>query len=691
MVHDFLSSGMWRDLFDRVFWVPLRNLKERPAPGYNLERFFFDEFFRPEGDRSGKLFAEETTKALKDNRTLFVLDGWDEVDRIANAGSDMSSFLRELLHRPNVIITSRPSASIPVPDQQPIDLELETIGFNPTQVDEYIEKTHGKTNAKKVDEIKTFLQSHELVRSLVRIPIQLDAFCYCWNDFNSDRGNMPETISALYQAIQTSLWKKDIEQLEKEHWRKRIQASDLKNADQLGVEKHVKDEVGFLEYLAFVGLVADKLEFESDYLNECATNSGSDLMLDKTLPCLSFLRSSEPSAEPIYQSYHFIHLTFQEYFAARYFVQHWKHCQPFKQHLFGQQSNSDVTPVEFLKKNKYNVRYDIMWRFVAGLLDKEDKEKNAGNFFEEIEKAPIDLLGPTHQRLVMHCLSETVHLRREVRKPREELLLQWVLFERDFTGSSTFVRESELPEEVFHSALTTSGRKLDFLSALYYPQRHLSERMVATLVELFKDESSDVRCSAAEALGNQSTLSDTTMAALMELFKDESSDVRCSAAEALGNQSTLSDTTIATLIELFKDENWSKQRSAASALGKQSTLSDTTVAALIELFKHKDQSIRSSAAKALGNQSTLSDTTIAALIELFKHKDQSIRSSAAKALGNQSTLSDTTIAALIELFKDEDRSVRRSAASALGNQWTLSDTTIAALIELFKDEDRSMH
>ncbi|KAK1634576.1 hypothetical protein BDP81DRAFT_462415 [Colletotrichum phormii] len=145
IVHGFVRSGIWRDLFDRVLWVPLRTLKERPATGYNLESLFFDEFFRPRGNRTGELFAEETRKALKDNRTL--------------AGSDISRFLRKLLHQPNIIITSRPSA------------KLETIGFNPAQVDEYIEVTHVKTDTRKVDEIKTFLQSHELIRSLVRIPM----------------------------------------------------------------------------------------------------------------------------------------------------------------------------------------------------------------------------------------------------------------------------------------------------------------------------------------------------------------------------------------------------------------------------------------------------------------------------------------------------------------------------------------
>ncbi|KDN59861.1 hypothetical protein CSUB01_11030 [Colletotrichum sublineola] len=54
-------------------------------------------------------------------------------------------------------------------------------------------------------------------------------------------------------------------------------------------------------------------------------------------------------------------------------------------------------------------------------------------------------------------------------------------------------------------------------------------------MDLCKDKASNVRESAANALGKQSTLSDTAMAALMELFKDKNSNARRSAARALGN------------------------------------------------------------------------------------------------------------------------------------------------------------
>ncbi|KAF9872599.1 hypothetical protein CkaCkLH20_09778 [Colletotrichum karsti] len=143
---------------------------------------------------------------------------------------------------------------------------------------------------------------------------------------------------------------------------------------------------------------------------------------------------------------------------------------------------------------------------------------------------------------------------------------------------------------------------------------------MAALMELFKDEDSSIRFSAAKAIGKQSTLSDTTMAALVELFKNEDRDVRKSAAKAIGKQSTLSDTTMVALVGLFKDEDWEVRESAAIAISMQSTLSDTIMAALIGLFKDEDSYVRSYAAQALGKQSTLSDTIMAALV-LFKDEN----------------------------------------------------------------------
>ena len=59
IVHDFVYGKMWRDLFDRLLWVPLRNLKRkerRQVAGYNFGHLFRDEYLsqHPEGDALAK-------------------------------------------------------------------------------------------------------------------------------------------------------------------------------------------------------------------------------------------------------------------------------------------------------------------------------------------------------------------------------------------------------------------------------------------------------------------------------------------------------------------------------------------------------------------------------------------------------------------------------------------------------------
>ncbi|KAK1656686.1 hypothetical protein BDP55DRAFT_521187, partial [Colletotrichum godetiae] len=569
IVHDFVEKGMWQYRFARVLWVPLRNLKTWHGPKYGttemLRHIYLQQ--RPDDESLARALQQHMEDSMS-RGNLFILDGLDEVSELLDEqhNPDMFRFLVELLNRTNVIITTRPHVSLPHDFQKP-DLELETIGFRSDQVEAYLKAVSTPIVSRN---IQSFLQKSPLMRSLVRIPIQLDALCIVWDEtLDIDR---LKTMTQVYQAIVERLWRKDIKRL-------RESQPHVKAMSSREIEHHVMEEIQLLESLAFSGMCSNLIEFQSvhrDAVCDFIRPAQTSLPVYETLGRLSFLRTSDGAADPATRSHHFLHLTFQEYFAAKYFVRMWtnKTLRYFDLNR-RRKGYCEVSPNVFLGENKYTGRYDIMWRFVAGLLD---EEKKANDFFEEIEKKPIDLLGPTHQRLVMHCLSETVYLISKVRRHKEDQLSKWVLFERDFTGSSRFPRESEIPDQVLNRVLGASG-----------------------------DKDSNVRSSAAEALGKQSTLSDTTTAALVGLFKDEKRNVRRSAAEALGNQSTLSETTMAAIVGLLKDEDWNVRYSASITVGNQSTLSDTTMAAFVELFKDEDSDVQRSAAEALSKQSTLSD------------------------------------------------------------------------------------
>ena len=126
-------------------------IRGRVGPGYNFHYLFHHEYFVQR--REGKDLAEALWRKIEESkcgRTLFVLDGLDEVVDILH--SDMGNFLGHLLNQPNVVITARPHASFPL-YFHPLDLEVETIGFNPEQVKSYLENTNIVHDQQKAEEI----------------------------------------------------------------------------------------------------------------------------------------------------------------------------------------------------------------------------------------------------------------------------------------------------------------------------------------------------------------------------------------------------------------------------------------------------------------------------------------------------------------------------------------------------------
>ncbi|KAJ5738033.1 peptidase C14 [Penicillium malachiteum] len=93
---------------------------------------------------------------------------------------------------------SRPNARIPTQVQK-LDLELETT---------YLENYPGIDQ--RLSEVQAFLELNWLLQELVRIQIQLDAFCYTWEGASS---TSLSTMTNIYQAIEQKLWRKDVVKL----------------------------------------------------------------------------------------------------------------------------------------------------------------------------------------------------------------------------------------------------------------------------------------------------------------------------------------------------------------------------------------------------------------------------------------------------------------------------------------------
>ncbi|KIW21958.1 uncharacterized protein PV07_12642, partial [Cladophialophora immunda] len=618
IVFDFISAGMWDE---PVLPYPLDTSAEVKSD------VFFSTHEYPE---SAALELHKAINDPKSTHTLFILDGLDEVSQDFAKDSDIFQLLLYLLNRPNVVITSRPYATLPR-GLDSFDLELETIGFYPEQVTTYLRKS--LSDPSKVEKIQSFLSDHWLVQGLVRIPIQLDALCLTWDDGDSFV-EAPETMTCLYQAIELKLWRKDIVRLCERHPdRSPPHSTDLQDMGRRGIEMFVEDEIMLLETLAFTGLHNDIMDFNADLVETICESSECLKQIfvpKKILQNVSFLRTSEPSSTNKRKYYHFLHLTFQEYFAARYFVRHWKNqhqleCLHFERSRLIKGRTEKLSPAGFLQEHKYSIRYNILWRFVTGLL--QDEEAHVMHFFEVVQD-PLDLLGPGHQRLIMHCLSEVTRSNSpsnftSVRQDLEMTLSDWLRFECNFHGQAELAREIEFPEKVVCSMLRneSEGVRVAILGSLARRPRIQLSIIMVVISFLEQSQPASIIKAALMVLERQSSLSSDSVEKVAARLDHKNRYVRRAALTVLQGQSSLSSESVERVAARLEYEDRHVQQAAIRVLRCQFSLSSESVEKVAARLDHKDWHVRWAALTVLQGQSSLSSESVERVAAQLGHKN----------------------------------------------------------------------
>ncbi|KAF9113240.1 hypothetical protein BGX30_006985, partial [Mortierella sp. GBA39] len=318
------QSGLWAGRFKAVLWLPLRRLRGTTCG--NQEKLLCEKVFTSQLDREHKELAHTLAAWAKEGNVLFILDGLDEIATdVKREDSSIKELLRELLDNEHVIITSRPSG-LDASLLRSIDLELETIGFSQEDVKEFIDRALKPGPARTVQD---FIQRTPLIQGLVNIPVQLDVICFCWESLLQDGSSI--TITGLYRLMSRKLWRKDALGLGKKAGGQVLTEEEVNDLSPKAIDKLMNVEMHHLGYLAFKGLVNNhQIEFDHRTLletfndleeyRERLKNESVPPQLLGMLKKTSFLHSADADIDPYkknsQQTWSFLHLTFQEYFAA---------------------------------------------------------------------------------------------------------------------------------------------------------------------------------------------------------------------------------------------------------------------------------------------------------------------------------------------------------------------------------------
>jgi len=359
--------------------------------------------------------------------------------------------------------------------------------------------------------------------------------------------------------------------------------------------------------------------------------------------------------------YGFMHLTFEEYYAARYLVARSR------------------TRAKLIRQHLHDPRWDepilLALGFVGLDYPQEAAELLETAILAQGEAAEEEGLTSSHQEdllgrdflFALRCLADQIPTDPLlVQRLVERLVDEW-LYQH---GSGRFQR--------YRQALAERAAQLQGSSA--------DPALIRLLTAALRDDHPDVRSSAAGALGRLEPQSPEVVPALLAALRDDHSQVRDAAAFALGRLGPQSPEVVPALLAALRDDHSQVRDAAAGALGRLEPQSPEVVPALLAALRDDHPQVRDAAAGALGQLEPQSPEVVSALLATLRDDTPDVRGAAAFALGQLEPQSPEVVPALLATLRDDHPQVRGAAAGALGNLGPQSPEVVPALLATLRDD-----
>ena len=380
----------WANGFDEyysdkiVFFFKFRWFNENVNKLTNISLKTFLRFGTGLSEEKFKSIYEEIAK--EPQKAILIFDGLDEyhddpiscleqsriIPNDPNTGtSAMNLFIKlvlgDLFKGATVVVTSRPTAD-DLYSRLDFDRKVEIIGFTSDKIEEYVSRFCDNNNTSDLKtKIWNHIKSSSELLNLCYIPVNCFIVCVtlsgCLSNPRNGTDVLPTTLTKLYQTA--------IDHFEKYHHR---------NADRNSTAHEALKQ---LQRLAFLGMESGQLVFEQESFDEEMKTSG-------------LLNSLSNPIFPLRTQFCFIHLTIQEFLAARHVTE-------------------TLAPVEiqrFISAHVKSGKWHLVLQFIAGILGK--KIKNFDKEYKDCVFAFVESLKVTNGEIeikypevfIMKCLRE---------------------------------------------------------------------------------------------------------------------------------------------------------------------------------------------------------------------------------------------------------------------------------------------
>ena len=287
--------------------------------------------------------------------------------------SGISLFIKlisgHLLQGATVLVTSRPTAN-EFYSRVNFDRTVEIIGFTSDKIEEYVSRFCDNNNRNDLKaNVWNHIKSSSDLLNLCYIPVNCfivsTVLLECLSDCRNETSALPTTLTELYHAA--------VVHFDKHHYR------------QLDGQSF-EDAIKKLELLAFNGIVHGQLVFNNELFDEQMKKSG-------------LLNSLSNPIFPVETQFCFIHLTIQEFLAARHVIE----------------TFSPEEIKKFIFSHIESGQWHLVLQFIAGLLGKKIKmfKKNDYNdcvlaFTHRVivKDGKIDFYRDYSLLFVMKCIRE---------------------------------------------------------------------------------------------------------------------------------------------------------------------------------------------------------------------------------------------------------------------------------------------